>query len=260
VKVATLARFPEVVVMRGILCRRAIRAVTLAAVIALLGAAGTPAEAGRPREPFLDIHSAGRLAPDGQSVTVDLLWSCPLRWTVVEAVVVVSQPQASGQASVPLTCIDQVMPVRVTVQSSAGTFQLGDAQVNASVLIRRGHTQRVEDAEVVDLQPSVFVDLADTARLESGGGAVVIDVTVACPVGANGQPSSYVNVSQGQASGAGNYVPVCDGTPHTLSVTVPAVRGVYQPGAAQALTFADVEHRGCNCFSGFDEGAVQIVT
>jgi hypothetical protein len=246
--------------MKGVVSLHAIRAVTLAAVIALLGAAAMPAEAGRPREPFLDIHSAGRLAPDGRSVTVELLWSCPLRWTVVEAAVVVSQAQASGQASVPLTCNDQVLPVRVTVQSSAGEFQLGDAHVNASVLIKRGHTRRVEDAEVVDLQPTVFVDLADTARLESGGGAVVIDVTVACPAGANGQPSSYVNVSQSQASGAGNYTPLCDGSPHTLSVRVPAARGAYQPGAAQALTFADVEHRGCNCFSGFDEGAVHIVT
>jgi hypothetical protein len=245
--------------MRGVVPRYALRALTLAAVIALLGAGGTPAEAGQ-REPFLDIHSAARLAPDGHSVVVDLLWSCPLRWTVVEAIVAVSQPHASGQASFQATCVDQVLPMTVTVPSSGGTFELGEAQVAASVLIKRGRTQRVEDAEVVDLQPDVFVDLADTARLESGGGAVVIDVTVACPVGANGQPTSYVNVSQGQASGAGNYVPVCDGSPHTLSVRVPAARGVYQPGAAQALTFADVEHQGCNCFSGFDESAVQIVT
>jgi hypothetical protein len=237
-----------------------IRGLALAAVLALLAAAAVPAEAGRPREPFLDIHSAARLAPDGHSVTVDLLWSCPLRWTVVEAIVTVSQPQASGQASVPLECIDQVLPVSVTVQSSGGAFELGDAQVNASVLIKRGHTQRVEDAEVVDLQPSVFVDLADTAQLESGGGAVVIDVTVACPVGTTGQASSYVNVSQGQAGGFANYVPICDGGRHTLSVRVPAARGVYQPGAAQALTFADVEYQGCNCFSGFDESAVQVVT
>jgi hypothetical protein len=246
--------------MKVTVSRHAIRALTLAAVIALLGAGGLPAEAGQPRDPFLDIHSAARLAPDGQSVTVELLWSCPLRWTVVEAVVVVSQPQASGQASFPARCVDQVLPVTVTVPSSGGTFQLGDAQVNASVLIKRGKTQRVTDAEVVDLQPDVFVDLADTARLESGGGAVVIDVTVACPVGATGQGSSYVNVSQGQGGGFANYVPICDGARHTLSVRVPAVRGVFQPGPAQALTFADVEYEGCNCFSGFDESAVQIVT
>lgn len=245
--------------MRGIVSGRAIRAFMLAAAIGLLGTGAMPAEAGQ-RQPFLNIHSAAGLAPDGRSVTVEILWSCPLRWTVVEAVLEVSQPQASGRASFPLSCIDQVLPVTVTVQSSGGTFELGDAQVRASVLIKRGRTERVEDAEVVDLQPTVFVDLADTARFESGGSAVVIDVTVACPVGANGQPSSFVNVSQGEASGGGNYLPVCDGSRHTLSVRVPASRGAYQLGAAQALTFADVEHQGCNCFSGFDESEVQITT
>jgi hypothetical protein len=243
--------------MRRTRFRRPVGLLVLVAVAAMLGA---PAEAGRPREPFLDIHSAARVVPDGSSVSVDLLWSCPLRWTVVEAIVTVSQPQASGQASVPLRCVDQVLPVTVTVPVSSGAFQVGDANVTASAIIKRGHTQRVEDAEVVDVQPLVFVDLADTARLESGGGAVTVDITVACPVGTTGQPSSYVNVQQGEAAGAANYVPVCDGAPHTLSVRVPAARGVYQAGAAQALTFADVEYRGCNCFSGFDEGAVQIVT
>jgi hypothetical protein len=245
--------------MRRIVSKYGIRRATIAAVIALLGAGGVPAEAGQPRDPFLDIHSAARLAPDGRSVTVELLASCPLRWTVVDAVVAVSQPQASGQASFPLSCIDQVRPVRVTVTSSGGTFELGDAQVNASIVIKRGKTQRVEDAELVDLQPGVLVDLADTARLESEGAAVVIDLTVACPVGASGQATSYVNVSQGQASGSGNYVPVCDGSEHTFSVRVPASRGVYQPGSAEALTFADVEHEGIS-FSGADESAVQIVS
>jgi hypothetical protein len=229
------------------------------ALVAVLVAGAVPAQAGQ-RQPFLDIHSAARLAPDGGSMTVEILWSCPLRWTVEQAVISVSQPQATGRASVSLRCIDQVLPVTVTVPVSSGTFELGDAAVNASVLIKRGRTELVQDAQVVDVQPSVFVDLANTARLESGGGGVTIDVTVACPVGANGQPSSYVNVSQGEASGSGNYTPVCDGRPHTFSVRVQAFRGVFQAGTARALTFADVEHEGCNCFSGFDESEVQIVT
>lgn len=245
--------------MQRMVSGRAVRASLLAVVVACLGAGAMPAEAGQ-RQPFLDIHSAARLAPDGRSVTVDLLWSCPLRWTVVEASVTVTQPQASGRATFSLTCVDQVLPVTVTVPGSSGTFELGDAQVNADVLIRRGRTELVQDAEVVDLQPTVFVDLADSARLESGGGAVVIDVTVACPVGANGKPSSYVNVSQGEASGSGNYTPVCDGRPHTFTVRAQAFRGVFQAGTARALTFADVEHQGCNCFSGFDESEVQITT
>jgi hypothetical protein len=153
-----------------------IRALALAAVIGLVGAGGAPAEAGQSPGPIVDIQSAAGLAPEGQSITVQLLASCPERWTVVEAVVAVSQPQASGQASFPLTCIGSPRPFTVTVPSAGGTFQLGEAQANASVLIKRGRTERAQDAEVVVVQPTVFVDLADTARLESGGGAVLIEV------------------------------------------------------------------------------------
>ncbi len=244
--------------MEGAVARHCIRALILAAAIGLVGAGGAPAEARQSPGPVVDIQSAAGLAPDGQSITVQLLASCPERWTVLEAVVAVSQPQASGQASFPLTCIGSLRPFTVTVPSGGGTFQLGEAQANASVLIRRGRTERAQDAEVVDVQPTVFVDLADTARLDSGGGAVLIDVTTACPVGANGQ-QSYLNVSQGQTSGNGSYVPVCDGRRHTFTVRAQASQGVFQAGNAQALTFVNVEHGG-NGFSGVDEAPIQIVT
>jgi hypothetical protein len=189
----------------GAVARDRARALALAAVIGLVGAGGAAAEARQSPGPIVDIQSAAGLAPEGQSITVQLLASCPERWTVVEAVVAVSQPQASGQASFPLTCIGSLRPL--TVPSPGGTFQLGEAQANASVLIKRRRTERAQDAEVVVVQPTVFVDLADTARLESGGGAVLTELTTACPVGANGQ-QSYVNVSQGQTSGNGSDVPV----------------------------------------------------
>jgi hypothetical protein len=143
------------------------------------------------------------------------------------------------------------------VQSSGAPFQLGEAQGTAFVLIKRGRTEQAQDSEVVQVDPTVFVDLADTALLEGGGEAVSIDVTVACPVGSNGQ-QSYVNVSQGQASGNGFYVPTCDGQRHTVTVTVQASQGLYQPGSAQALTFAFVEEGG-DSFSGVDDNQIQIV-
>jgi hypothetical protein len=233
-----------------VVCRSAL-------IVAVVLAFAAPAQAGQ-RQPFLDIHSAAGLAPDGRSVTVDLLASCPLRWTVAEAVVTFSQPQASGRASFTLSCIDQIRPITVTVPSSGGNFVLGEAQVTAVMVLQRGKTQRVEDSQVVDVQPRVDVDLADTARLESGGGAVTIDVTVACPVGATGLGSSYVNVTQGQVSGAGNYLPVCDGRPHTFTVRAQAFRGAFLPGSARALTFADVEHEG-TFFAGVDDSPVTIV-
>jgi hypothetical protein len=243
--------------MQGAVARPRIRALAIAVAIGLLGAGGAPAEARLSPGPRVEIQSAAWLAPDGQSISVTLLASCPERWTVIEAVVSVSQPQASGQASFPLTCIGSFRSFTVSVPSAGGTFELGEAQANASVLIKRGRTDRAQDAAVVDVQPAVFVDLAETAQLESGGGAVLIDVTTACPVGANGQ-ESHVNVSQGQTSGNGTYLPVCDGQQHTVTVRVTAFRGVFQTGDAQALTFADVEHEGMG-FSGVDDGPIQIV-
>jgi hypothetical protein len=233
-------------------------ALVLVAVLAGLAAVAAPAQAAGQRQPFLDIHSAASLAPDGRTMSVSLLASCPLRWTVVEAVVTVRQPQGSGRASFALDCIDQVRGLTVTVPASTGTFVLGEASVTASMVLQRGKTQRVADAQVVDVQPSVHVDLADTARLESGGAAVTIDVTVACPVGATGLPSAYVNVTQGGVSGGGNYLPVCDGRPHTFTVRVQAFSGAYVPGAARALTFADVVYDGI-FMPGVDDSPVTIV-
>jgi hypothetical protein len=228
------------------------------ALVLLIGAAA-PAEAGRfTPGPRIDIHSAARLAPDGGSMGVDLLASCPERWTVVEAVVVVSQQGASGQASFTFPCIGSLRPFTVAVPASSGTFELGDALVTASLTVQRGKTETVRDSQVVDVQPTVSVELAETATLESGGAAIVIDVTVACPVGAKPE-ESYVNVAQGQStSGNGTYVPVCDGLEHVFAVRVQAARGLYQPGAAQALTFANVSHEGFGV-AGVDEGPVQIL-
>lgn len=238
--------------------RYALRA--LALVLVLLGSGAVGQAGARPTPgPRVEIQSAAGLAPDAQSMVVQVLASCPERWSVVEAIVNVSQPEASGQASFPLACIGLLRMFTVVVPSAAGTFQLGEAQVTASIVIERGKTQRAADSQPVDVQPTIFVELADTARLESEGGAVALAVTVACPNGTNGLRSS-LNVSQaGQVTGNGSYVPVCDGSNHTFEVRVQASGGVYRPGTAQALTFADVEFAG-NVFSGVDDGAVQIVS
>lgn len=236
-----------------------VRAFALTSAVGLLVAGGAlPAEARRLSPgPAVELHSAAGLAPDGQSVGVSLLARCPERWTVVDAFVTVSQPQASGAASFPLACTGSFQSFGVTVPSAGAPFELGDAQATASVVIKRGRTEQFGDSDVVRVDPTIFVELAETALLEGGGEAVTIDVTTTCPVGTNGQ-QSYVNVSQGQASGNGTYVPQCDGQEHTDTVGVQASQGVYQPGSAQALTFAFVEHEG-NGFSGVDDGPIQIV-
>lgn len=238
------------------------RTLAVAGLTALLGfVAGTaPAGARVTPEPRVDIQSVAGLAPDGRSIGIQVLASCPERWTVVEAVVTVSQPGASGQASFPLTCIGSLRMFAVTVPSSGGAFQLGEAQATASVVISRGRTMRADDSQVVPVQPTVLVELAETAQLESDGGAVVIDVTVACPAETNGLQSSLVVSQAGQVMGAGTYVPICDGSRHTFTVRVEASQGVYQTGIAQALTFANIEYAGENFYGIDDDGALDIVS
>jgi hypothetical protein len=67
---------------------------------------------------------------------------------------------------------------------------MGEAQVSALVVFQQGRTKEVRDSEVMRVGPIVTVALADQGRLEDGGGAAVIDVTEACPVGSTGQQSS----------------------------------------------------------------------
>jgi hypothetical protein len=239
-----------------------VRTLVLVGAVALLGAAATaPAGARFQGAPVVEIQSnpAG-LAPDGSSMTLAVLASCPERWTVVEAVVRVSQPGASGQASFPLTCNGSMRPFSVTVPASGGAFQLGSAQVSASVVIRRGKTARADDSEVLTVQPTVLVELAQTARLESGGAAVVMDVTVACPAGGNGLQSSLVVSQEGRSIGSGTYVPVCDGSSHTFTVLIEASQGLYHTGIAQALTFANTEFGGEVFYGADDDGALDIVS
>ena len=246
--------------MKREIARRRARTFALAGALALL-VAWTAAPAGaRPSPgPTVDVQSAAWLAPDGGSVSFQVIASCPERWSVVQAVVAVSQPQASGQASFPLVCIGSLRVFNVTVPAAAGTFRLGQAQATASVVIKRGKTQSAQDSQLLQVDPAVLVELAESARLESGGGAVTMDVTVACPVGATGL-ESRLGVSQGETRGVGTYTPVCTGLRHTFTVRVEATRGVYQAGIAQALTFADVEFDG-RFFAGVDDdGALEIVT
>jgi hypothetical protein len=47
---------------------------------------------------------------------------------------------------------------------------------------------RVDPVQVVPVQPTALVEFAET-QLESGGRAVVIAVSVACPAGTNGLES-----------------------------------------------------------------------
>jgi hypothetical protein len=236
------------------------RTLVLVGMLALLAvAAAAPADARFQETPTVDIHSAASLNPDGRSINVSVLASCPERWTVVEAVVRVSQPSGSGQASFPLTCIRSVRSFSISVPATTGSFQLGSAQVTASVVIKRGKTARADDSEVVTVDPTVLVELAESGLRVDGGRAVILDVTVACPAGTTGRQSSLVVSQSPSIIGSSTYTPICDGSPHTFTVRVEADSNPYQPGIAQALTFANVEYNG-NAFYGVDDdGALELV-
>jgi hypothetical protein len=176
---------------------------------------------------------------------------------VLEASVSVTQGQASGEASFPLTCTGANMPFRVTVQSSGAPFQLGEAQATTSVVIQRGRTRQAQDSETVRVVPTMVVDLDDTAVLQGGGQAVSIEVTAACSAGAAGG-QSYVTITQSPVSGTGTFVPTCDGQPHTFDVTVPASDGLFQTGTAQGRAFVAAQQGG-DLFFGEDNHPVEIV-
>ncbi len=99
------------------------RARALCLILGLVVAAGAlPADAASSSGPTVQLGSSVGLAADGSSVVIDVIASCPERWSVVRATVSVSQPQASGQGAFPLTCIGSARSFRVSVPSSGGTF------------------------------------------------------------------------------------------------------------------------------------------
>ena len=233
------------------------------ALAGLVGAGAPTAAAAPPRPPVVVLGTAGLLAPDAHSMSVEVIARCPERGTLVEASVTIAQPQASGRASFALPCDDLLRPQRVAVQSGGAAFTLGEAQATARVVVKRGKIQQAQDSERLMVQPAVEVELATTAPLQDGGAAVLVDVTVACPVGATGLDSSDVIVGQDQAgalaAGRATFVPTCDGRRHTLTLRVQASQGLFRAGSALATSFAAVEAGG-NPFLGVDQKTIQIVT
>jgi hypothetical protein len=231
--------------MEGVIISHRVRVCLLAAVLALLAAAGAGPVQARPipPNPTVELGSVARLAPDGQSLDVDVAASCPDRWTVVEATVGVTQGQASGQAPFTLSCTGGLQLLTVTVHSSGAAFQLADAQATATLRIQRGRTLEAQDSEVVRVLPNVVVRLADTGILVGGGASALVDVTVACAAGPTGQ-QSYVTLTQGPTTGQGTFVPVCDGQQHTFNVSVQATQGLFQNNFALGNAFVTVDHEG----------------
>jgi len=237
---------------------RRMRHVVLAGLIGLLVVGEMQAADANPNELALEVLSEqASLAPDGRSISLNLLTQCDSKATVLDARVSVTQPQASGEASFTPRCARIPYVVAVTVPSLDGSFQTGEAQVSAVLLVREGRTEEVRDSALVRVRPSVSVRLADEAVLDGGGEAVRIDVTVTCPVASNAQ-GGQVAIYQSQVVGSGSFGPTaCDGLPHGLSVRVEASEGLFQVGSAAAEAFTAVEEGG-DFFPGGDLRTIQI--
>jgi hypothetical protein len=230
-----------------------LRRLALASLLGLVVArAAEPADAAKAQDPAVYLRSAG-LTPDSQAVVVRLDVYCSEPQTVVNARVSVAQSQASGEATFSPRCIGRDI-VEVTVPSSVGVFETGEAQVSALVAFRHGRTKEVRDSEVMRVGPIVTVTVADTGRLEDSRDTAVIDVTVACPVGSTGQQSTvFLYPSQGF------YVPTCDGHSHTFSVRIEGSQGLWRPGPTTVDAVTVVEEGG-DRFVGWDlRHTVQLI-
>lgn len=203
------------------------------------------------------VSEQGRLTPDGRSITFDLATTCDRKWTVLTAQVSVVQAHASGEASFTPRCARLSYGVRVTVPALDGSFQTGDAQVSALLVVQQGKTKEARDSASLRARPSLSVLLADEATLDSGGEAVRIDVTVTCPPTSTGR-GGEVRVYDGQVAGTGLFGPApCDGLPHTTSARVETSEGLFRVGSAEAFAVASIEEGG-DIFHGVDLRTIQI--
>ena len=245
-----------VVAMGSIVAAR--RLVIITSLVGLLVAGGAQGASAHRTALSVEILSEqALLAPDGGSMTFDLSTVCDRTWTIVQASVSVTQPQASGTGSFTPNCGRIPYVVRVMVPALSGTFQTGSANATAVLVVRQGSTKQAQDSATLRVRPDVSVLLADQAMLE-GDGAVRIDVTVTCPMSAVGQGGS-VRIYDGVVVGTGTFGPTpCDTLPHTVSVRVASSEGPFRVGSAEALASASVSEGG-DVFPGADLRTIQIV-
>ena len=235
----------------------AARRLVAAIVVGLVIASGAqPALAHRTSLSVEILSVQASLAPNGGSMTFDLETVCDRTWTIVEASVTVSQPQATGTGSFTPNCGRIPYVVRATVPATSGTFQTGPAEATAVLVVQQGRTKRAQDSASLRVRPEVSVVLGERAVIE-GVGAVRIDVTLTCPMSAVGQ-GGVVRIYDGRIVGTGSFGPVpCDSLSHTVSVRVVSSEGSFQAGSAEAFVSASVTEGG-DFFTGADFRTIQI--
>ena len=240
------------------MARSTVRPVVLAGLVGLLVAGGTQTAGAHRTTLSVEILSEqATVSPDGRSLSFDIETRCDRKWTIVEARVGATQPQASGTGSFTPACNRLPTVVGVTVPVTSGVFQTGSANVTATLAVGQGPGKRAQDSASVRARPSVSVILADRATLQ-GDGAVRIDVTVRCPMSAVGQ-GGEVRIYDGHVAGTATFGPTpCDTLPHTFSVRVASTQGPFAVGSAEATAFASVVEGG-DVFPSSDLRTIQIV-
>jgi hypothetical protein len=238
--------------------RFAARRLVVTGVVGLLVAGGAQVASAHRTPLSVEIVSEqSSLAPDGRSMTFYLSTVCDRTWTIVEASVTVTQPQASGRGPFTPTCGRIPYNVQVTVPATSGTFQTGPTEATAVLVVQQGPTKRAQDSATLRARPDVSAVLADQAVLQ-GDGAVRIDVTVTCPMSAEGR-GGYVRIYDGVVAGNGTFEATpCDALPHTVSVRVASSEGPFHVGTAEALSSATIMEGG-DFISGGDFRTIQIV-
>jgi hypothetical protein len=133
--------------------RRLVASVALAAALAGSLSVAAPVAAAPKAKASVEVADTATLGPGGQTAVIEVTASCARgRWQVLEAFITISQPQAFGEAGIPLSCTGRAQTFAVTVTSFDQPFVVGDAQASAFVLIeRRGQTQQAQDSEVIQL-------------------------------------------------------------------------------------------------------------
>ena len=234
------------------------RRLVVVGVVGLLVAGGAQTATAHRTALSVEILSEqALLAADGQSMTFDLSTVCDPQWTIVEASVSVTQPQASGTGAFTPNCGRIPYVVRSTVPATSGTFRTGPAEATAVLVVQQGRTKQAQGSASLRVRPDVSVVLTDQAVLE-GDGAVRLDVTVTCPMSAVGEGGD-VRIYDGRVVGTGTFGPTpCDALPHTVSVRVASSEGPFQAGSAEALASASITEGG-DLFSGSDLRTIQIV-
>jgi len=102
-------------------------------------------------------------------------------------------------------------------------------------------------------QEALVVEIAPTARLIQGGKAVVVQVTVTCPPGAEVLEAFLYVTQDGNQGQFASFQPICDDTPHTFTVRAQADGFRFHVGEATVSAFVLVT-------SGASTSPTQTVT